>query len=1277
MTTSTKGKKQEKLPNWVQHMQTYNPALKIFRRANGGYMFCDTSRTLEVLSIHAELQTSKEYCSNPYYRAITKKENIPTPPWVPLLPGYCVIGKLCGQYIRLEIQSNNGEHLIYSWEIYENVEMSELIYSGANSDFFVSMKKYIKLSGEISIPDVLGLRDPNIIYDLQLKVNSIYPHLFNITATKSQNKIAKLTTTMQKKGEKLLKKVSVISQPPIICHGIEIKEPGMQLTPEATLALAVEYEALKKLEDTSRKRIKRAKTNNEYMKNLKYKLHEEKDQELLNNWIQKTLEETNIGSTIFVSTDQYLTSIYTQPCLTWHNLDLSKKKLDVHRIGHNLQIKIKCKICQGITEYSNESPNAQFSSLAVGAGLVGGVNRQQLQTIFSIIGITAQLSKGHYHNKQNEYLEKINDEVEISAQIALTKAIAHIKAKGERILPTSFDCSWSHCRNANQASGELIYQGNLDGYDHKPVIAFATAEKPRKLKKRNGQEYEVFHGNHEKTSRQMEHAILLRIIEKIVPVLEAAEVLLDIGVDGDLNSNKTLNNIPCVSKVYADLKHIGKNIRAKIAKSSMWKEYENTIMTYYNSCVYAASGRKLDENKITVSDAELEKVQIDAPHLKEYTSNQKEKFRQFLKECFYIPTKQSLITHIRTSYNEAFNRVKLCFQDKKIDYWKTYSTRHALAVLQYNNERGKKIKEQKTNLETFDWDKDFVPYGRNVQEKIKAKEFEPTFAKHILDFEKIQKCLACKAFPKYSPLGLCRYHEFCFKYGWYQEFPNKQYIPPPQNLIANPPTSYDILVKMFGYQEFQDMQEIAISSYVNGKYTFISMRTGAGKTMCYWISAILCGGLTVVISPLVSLIDDQVIETIAAGIGCASIYTEKHQPSQYFEKVFSEIAIGLIKILYITAESFINNSSFTRMLLNFAKYAPVSFVIDEVHCIIECKHFRESWSKLRKISTFFPSSPIMMLTGTCKESDAYLILENLGLASNDVAFVRGLSFSRPELTMKMHSKSTKEKTIGEIITLLKELNEGKCIIYCPTVRICDDVYEQLQEKSGLGLPMAVYYSSLDSEEKKKLKSWKENTIQLMIATNAFGMDLNDKKVRLVIHYSFPLSIGNFVQETRRAGRDHNPAKCIIFYTRHDICTNYTIITQSRESITEDMNDSFEANKRKEYLAKACEKIFEVVHFCEEQYICKKQMLAEYFAWNGDNLSPPCAHCDNCLRVQAELVHEVDVKTDAIKMVEVVEEIINKLRESGKLISPKDIIQVYCQLKCDNEELTSLNIYRET
>ncbi|CAJ0645727.1 12480_t:CDS:2 [Entrophospora sp. SA101] len=119
---------------------------------------------------------------------------------------------------------------------------------------------------------------------------------------------------------------------------------------------------------------------------------------------------------------------------------------------------------------------------------------------------------------------------------------------------------------------------------------------------------------------------------------------------------------------------------------------------------------------------------------------------------------------------------------------------------------------------------------------------------------------------------------------------------------------------------------MAISEYVNGNHTFVSMRTGAGKSMCYWISAIMRGGLTIVISPLVSLIDDQVIETIAAGIGCASIYTE--------------IAVGLTKLIYVTAESFVYNESFTKMLLNFSKNSPVSFVIDEVHCIIESGHYR-------------------------------------------------------------------------------------------------------------------------------------------------------------------------------------------------------------------------------------------------------------------------------------------------------------------------------------------------
>ena len=168
-------------------MQNVNPATEIYKRANGGYMLRDISQPLKVLCIHAKLQTNENYSSNPYYRAITKKGNLTHSPWVPLLPGHCVIGKFGSLYVRLEIQNNNEESLTYNWKIYEDMEMSQITHSKTNDDFFASMKKYIKLSGEVSIPDILELHDPNIIHDLQAKVNLVYLNIFAdiIVKTKS------------------------------------------------------------------------------------------------------------------------------------------------------------------------------------------------------------------------------------------------------------------------------------------------------------------------------------------------------------------------------------------------------------------------------------------------------------------------------------------------------------------------------------------------------------------------------------------------------------------------------------------------------------------------------------------------------------------------------------------------------------------------------------------------------------------------------------------------------------------------------------------------------------------------------------------------------------------------------------------------------------------------------------------------------------------------------------------------------------------------------------
>ncbi|RGB33943.1 hypothetical protein C1646_761129 [Rhizophagus diaphanus] len=163
---------------------------EIYKKANGGYMLRDISKPLKVLPIHAKLQTKKNYSSNLYYCANTKKENLTLSSWIPLLPDHCVIRKFGNLYVRLEIQSNNEKSLTYNWKIYEDMEISQMIYSETNNDFFVSMKKYIKLLEEISIPDILELCDPNIIQDLQARVKSVYPNIFSdmIVKTKSQKK---------------------------------------------------------------------------------------------------------------------------------------------------------------------------------------------------------------------------------------------------------------------------------------------------------------------------------------------------------------------------------------------------------------------------------------------------------------------------------------------------------------------------------------------------------------------------------------------------------------------------------------------------------------------------------------------------------------------------------------------------------------------------------------------------------------------------------------------------------------------------------------------------------------------------------------------------------------------------------------------------------------------------------------------------------------------------------------------------------------------------------
>ena len=183
------------------------------------------------------------------------------------------------------------------------------------------------------------------------------------------------------------------------------------------------------------------------------------DDESLALTIQDSIKEEKLGSTLLISTEQYLSLVLQQPCDSCGETKIINKKWNISTAGLSIKILIKCQVCKTVKEFSNESAEVNFNACFAAAGLVGGINRQSLQMTFMCAGVTSQLCKASYHNYQAMTFEKIVESAEISTKIALQKVINYCKTKGKRTLPVSFDCSWSHVRNAQQASGEMIYDG--------------------------------------------------------------------------------------------------------------------------------------------------------------------------------------------------------------------------------------------------------------------------------------------------------------------------------------------------------------------------------------------------------------------------------------------------------------------------------------------------------------------------------------------------------------------------------------------------------------------------------------------------------------------------------------------------------------------------------------------------------------------------------------------------------------------------------------------------